>query len=55
MTQNAEAPRNGGRVESTFQSRVAPPLSRNVSIGLRQLVNEFTEVAAPFRWSVSAD
>jgi hypothetical protein len=28
---------------------------RNVSIGLRQLVNEFTEVAAPFRWSVSAD
>jgi DNA invertase Pin-like site-specific DNA recombinase len=28
---------------------------RNVSIGLRQLVTEFTELAAPFHWPVSVD
>jgi hypothetical protein len=27
MTQNAIAPRNGGRNESTFQLQAAPPLS----------------------------
>ena len=27
MSPNALAPRNGGRIESTFQSRAAPPLS----------------------------
>ena len=37
--QNAIAPRNGGRIESTFQSRADPPLSWCVCFAFVQFLN----------------